>query len=852
MSAICSDFSRKIISPVARVRHDLSPSCDYGQIERLGLRGQARRRADMRSTAQAVVIGGGVIGCSILYHLTKLGWSDVVLLERDELTSGSTWHAAANIHGLHDSTNISRIQHYTMNLYNALEEETGQSCGVFQPGSLYLAQTGERVHQLRLQAAKAKLYGMNFYEVSIEQARALNPMVNFEGIKCVMYEPDGGNVDPSGVTNAYAVGARQRGAEINRFTPVTATEAQTDGSWIVRTPKGDIHTQWVVNAAGLWGREVAALAGIELPLQPTEHQYFVTEAIPEIEASERRLPSVSDRDGEYYLRQEGQGLLVGAYEKDMRFWAEEGTPLDFAHDLFPDDLERVEDNMMNAIERVPAVAEAGIKRVINGPMIWSPDANVLFGPVPELDNYFCCNGIIPGFSQSGGMGLMAAQWMIEGETEYDMFGWDMARFDTWADKAFTKARVADQYGHRFAIHFPNEERSAGRPARMRPIYEMQAARGAVFGLNAGWEHPLWFAGKPGAVETNGFTRQNWWGPVGAECKMLRAAAGIIDISNFAKYRCAGAGAEDWLNAVFANRMPREIGRSCLTPLIGKRGGIAGDFTVTRVAADEFWIIGSGMAERYHKRFFKQVPLPEGTVFESLTTQVCGFNVAGPKSREMLQRMTNASLSGDDFPFMRSKRIDLAGVEVLALRVSFTGDLGWELHCDAADQAQLYAALLEVGAEFGAGPVGSRALMSLRVEKGYGSWGREYSPEYWPQEVGLERLCKMDKDFLNKDAAQANMAREAREHMVLLHLDEADVSTSQADATGGEPIFKDGVGIGRVTSGTYGYTVGMSLAIGFVKDAAPGTRVEVMVLGQPHGAVILEAPPFDPGGARLRG
>ena len=397
----------------------------------------------MRTHAQAVVIGGGVIGCSILYHLTKLGWTDVVLLERDELTSGSTWHAAANIHGLHDHTNITRIQNYTMDLYNGLEAETGQSCGVFQPGSLYLAQTEAREHQLRLQEAKARYYGLKFHEVSRAEAEALHPLVNFDGIRCIMFEESGGNVDPSGVTNAYATGARQNGAEIHRFTPVTGTEQQADGTWIVRTPKGEIHADWVVNAAGLWGREVAAMAGITLPLQPTEHQYFVTETIAQIDAMDRRLPSVADRDGEYYLRQEGQGLLIGAYERDLKYWAEDGTPLDFAHDLFPDDLERIEDNMMRAIDRVPCVGEAGIKRVINGPMIWSPDSNVLYGPHPDLRNYFCCNGIIPGFSQSGGMGLAAAQWIIEGESHYDMFAWDMARFDDWADKAFTKARVED-------------------------------------------------------------------------------------------------------------------------------------------------------------------------------------------------------------------------------------------------------------------------------------------------------------------------------------------------------------------------------------------------------------------------
>jgi dimethylglycine dehydrogenase len=701
----------------------------------------------MRTHAQAVVIGGGLIGCSILYHLAKHAWTDAVLLERSELTSGSTWHAAAGIHGLHDSTNISRLQHYTMTLYKELEKETGQGCGVFQPGSLYLAQTEAREHQLRLQAAKAKRYGMNFHEVSRAEAERLHPLADFDGIRCIMYEPDGGNVDPSGVTMAYAAGARQRGAEIHRFTPVTATEAQPDGSWIVRTAKGDIHTQWVINAAGLWAREVAAMAGLTLPLIPTEHQYFVTETIPEIAAIGRRLPSIGDRDGEYYLRQEGLGLLIGAYEKDMKFWAEDGTPADFGHELFPDDLSRIEENVSRAMTRIPVAATAGIKRVINGPMIWSPDSAALFGPVPELKNYFCCCGIIPGFSQSGGLGKLAAEWMIEGEPSLDMFGWDLARFGHWATRDFTKARVRDQYANRFKIHFPTEERAAGRPVRTRPAYDLQRQMGAIFGLNFGWEHPLWFSadGEP-REETVGFTRQNWWAPVGREALMLREHAGIIDISNFAKYEAKGPGAEDWLNAVFANRMPREVGRSCLTPLIGKRGGIAGDFTVTRLGPDEFMIVGSGMAERFHQRFFRAVPLPASTVFRSLTESMCGFNVAGPKSREILQRLTNTDLSNTSFPFMRSQRITVAGVDVVAIRVSFTGDLGWELHCAEADQVKLYTALLNQGRELGAGPVGSRALMSLRVEKGYGSWGRDYSPEYWPQECGLANSSRPTRIF----------------------------------------------------------------------------------------------------------
>ena len=811
----------------------------------------------MRSHAQAVVIGGGVIGCSILYHLAKLGWTEVVLLERDELTSGSTWHAAANLHGLHDNTNISRMQHYTMRIYKEIEAETGQGCGVFQPGALYLAQTEAREHQLRLQAAKARRYGIDFHEVGRDEAERLHPLVDFDGIRCIMFEPGAGNVDPSGVTAAYAAGARARGAEIHRFTPVTATLPQPDGSWIVETPKGAIRTPWVINAAGLWAREVAAMAGIALPLMPTEHQYFVTETIPEIAALDRRLPSVADRDGEYYLRQEGKGLLIGAYERDMRFWAEEGTPAGFGHELFAEDLERIEENMLRAIARVPVAGTAGIKRVINGPMIWSPDAAALWGPVPELRGYFCCCGLIPGFSQSGGLGLMTAQWIVEGEPEYDLFAWDLARFGPWANaRGFVRERVRDQYAHRFKIHFPYEERPAGRPVRTRPVYETQKAMGAVFGLNYGWEHPLWFAGAPErATESYGFTRQDWWAPVGEEARGLRARAGIIDISNFARYRIRGPGAEDWLNALLANRMPRQVGRSCLTPLIGRRGGVAGDFTVTRLAEDEFFMVGSGMAERYHARFFRAVPLPEGTSFESLTEAMAGFNVAGPMAREILARLTNADLSTEAFPFMRSARITVAGVDCVAIRVSFTGDLGWELHCAEADQGRLYAALLEAGRAFGAGPVGSRALMALRIEKGYGSWGREYSPEYWPQESGLDRLVKADKgDFLNRAAWLAVADRPARDLLVMLEIDPQAAAASNADASGSEPVFlTDGTPVGQVSSGAYGYSVGKSLALAYVRadHAVPGTEVDVAILGRPHRAVILPEPPFDPKGERLR-
>jgi dimethylglycine dehydrogenase len=805
----------------------------------------------MKTETRAVVIGGGLVGCSILYHLTKLGWTDVMLLERDELTSGSTWHAAAGIHGLHDNNNISKLQYYTIKIYKELEQETGQGCGIFQPGSIYLAQTRDREHQLRMQAAKARYFNVEFHELSLAEARDMHPLLNTDGIRCAMFEPDGGNVDPSGVTHAYAKGARTNGAEIHRFTPVVETNQRVDGTWDVVTPAGTIHTEVLINAAGLWGREVGAMAGLDLPLIPMEHQYFVTEDIPEVANAGRRLPSIADRDAEFYLRTEGNGLLVGAYERDGRFWAEDGTPLDFGHELLPDDLDRISDNLEKACDRVPALLTAGVKRVINGPMIWSPDSAALFGPVPELKNYFCCNGIIPGFSQSGGLGLLLAQWVVEGEPELDLFPWDLARFGNWPTRTYTKARALDCYANRFKIHFPYEEREAGRPLKTRPVYERQKEMGAVFGLNYGWEHPLWFAGKGGeAKEDYGFERQDWFESVRKECAALRDGVGMLDVSNYAKYEIKGAGAAAWLNRLVANNVPTEVGRSCLTPMLGIRGGIAGDFTITKLDEEHFWMFGSGMAERYHQRYWEMADRPDSVTIESRTEDWCGFSIAGPKSREMLQRMTNADLSAESFKFMRSRQLTIAGVDALAMRVSFTGDLGWEIYMPTEHQVDVYDALMAEGENYGLRLVGGRSLLSLRVEKGYGSWGREYSPEYWPHEVGLERLIKLDKpDFLGRDKWLELKEQAPREKLCILSID-----TDKADASGGEPVFaKDGTPVGRVSSGAYGFTVEQSLALCFIKPEflESGAEFDVAVLGQPHHARLLDKPPFDPAGAKLR-
>ena len=804
----------------------------------------------MKTHAQAVVIGGGLIGCSILYHLTKLGWRDVVLLERDELTSGSTWHAAAGTHGLHDTNNISRLQYYTMALYAELEAETGQSCGVHQPGGIYLACTKDRVHQLRIAASKARAFDAEFYEIGEDDVRELHPLVQMDGVLCAMYEPLAGHVDPSGVTHAYAAGARQRGAEIHRFAAVRETRADK-GGWRVVTDQGEIHADYLINAAGLWAREVAQLAGVTLPLVPMEHQYLVTEEIPAIAELGRELPAIADRDYEYYMRQEGNGLLVGAYERDGRLWSENATPMDFGHDLLPPDLSRIEDNLMRACERVPVFAEAGVKKVINGPMIWSPDAAALLGPVPGLKNYFVCCGIIPGFSQSAGLGLTLAQWMIEGEPELDMFPWDVARFGDWANGKFATARAMDAYRSRFRIHFPLEERDAGRPLQTRPAYTKQKSRGAVFGFSFGWEHPQWFAREGDAQQDEfSFERPKWFDAVGEECMRTRESVGVIDVSNFAKYEISGKNALAWANDIFANYAPDKDGQTRLTPLLSPRAGIAGDFTIARFTAERLLMIGSGIAEEYHLRILARHLPAKGVVFRSLSRALCGFNIAGPNARALVEKLIDAPLPNDDLRFMQNRAVRVGGFDAALIRVSFSGDLGYEIYVAEQNQLALYDAIFNCGAEFNAVAVGSRALGSMRIEKGYGSWSREYSPEWRPNESNMAALVKPDKKtFLGKAAYLEVADLPPRQQLCIFSID-----ADNADASGGESIYLNGDYVGRVTSGGYGFFVKQSLALGYVNfDAVtPGGDYEIAVLGRAHRAKLLTEPPFDARGVRLRG
>ena len=806
----------------------------------------------MKSHAQAVVIGGGITGCSILYHLTKLGWSDVMLLERSELTAGSTWHAAAGNHVLHALTTMSKIHHYTITQFPKIEAETGQSCGIHPVGGIYLASTPERLDQLKIQHAKARYLGIDFETISLDEVSRLNPLIDTSEVLGAWFEPTECHVDPAGVCNAYAKGAQAGGAEVHRFTPVLETIPLPDGRWRVVTPNGDIEADVVVNAAGLWGREVAALAGVSLPLMPMEHQYFVTEDIPELVALDHEIPLLHDNDREHYMRQEGSGLLVGAYEADGRHWAVDGTPLDFGLELLPDDLERIEDNMAAAMARVPALASAGIKRVVNGPMIWSPDVLPLVGPMPGLNNYYMAAGVMNGFSTAGGIGWQLAEWIVEGEPSLDITAIDVARFGAdYSTQDYCLARTYENYSTRFSIHFPYEERPAGRPAKIRPLYERHKALGAVFGASYGWEVPLWFAPEGVTAEDQpSFRRTNWFDHVGNECRALRKKVGLLDTSHYAKHEISGPGAEAWLDRLLANRMPVDAGRTVLSPMLNDSGHLVGDFTVTRLDNERFLMVGSGVVERYHRRWFDRTLPADGVTVESRSDALCGFSISGPLARDLLAALTGEDVSNDAFPFLRSREMSIGPAKARVMRISFTGELGYEMYVPTEHQVAVFDAIRAAGEPLDLALIGGRALGSLRIEKGYGSWGPEYGPEYTPFESGLDRFVRFQKDdFVGRDAA-LRMSNELPAYRLSYFVIDAD----EADATGGEPVACDGVIVGQVSSAMFGHTVGESLALAYINsDAAkPGDNFTIEILGDKRPARLLAEPLVDPKGERMRG
>ncbi len=804
----------------------------------------------MKTQAQVVVIGGGVVGCSVLYHLTKFGWKDVLLIERSELTSGSTWHAAGGFHTLNADPNIAALQGYTIKLYKELEEISGQACGLHHVGGITIATDNDRMDFLKAERAKHRYMGLETDILGPDEIREFCPVINTDGIVGALYDPLDGHLDPSGTTHAYAKAARMQGAEISLRNHVEELVQKSDGTWDVVTKEGTVNTEYVVNAAGLWAREVGEMAGLNLPLHPMEHQYLVTDDIPEVYERGEELPHVMDPSGMSYFRQEGRGLVIGIYEQACDPWAVDGTPWDFGHELLPDNLDRIADSLEMAYHRFPVLEKAGIKTVINGPFTFAPDGNPLVGPVPGLPGYWCACAVMAGFSQGGGVGRTVAEWMIEGEPSSDVFAMDVSRFGDYCTRAYTKVKVTENYQRRFAISYPNEELPAGRPLRTTPAYGIWQAQGAVFGSGYGLEHVNYFA-RPGDddYEIPSFRRSNAHDAVGEECLAVRSAVGINEIHNFGKYEVTGPGAEDWLNGLMANRMPN-VGRIALSPMLNPSGKLIGDLTISRLAEERFQVVGSFGAQAYHMRWFLEHLPDTGVAIRNVSLDRIGFQIAGPNAKELLSRVTRTDVSTEAFPFLSVRRMDVGSAPAIVCRISYTGDLGYEIYVPTDYQVALYQALAEAGADLGLRPFGMRAMMSLRLEKGFGSWLREYKPDYTPAETGLDRFVRFQKpDFIGRDAAVAERDTPPARRLVTMIVDAVD-----ADVWADEPIWRDGSVVGFVTSGGYAHFSEKSVALGFVPSEmiADGAGFEIEILGDLRSASIISEPLFDPKAERMRG
>ena len=802
----------------------------------------------MKTTTRVVVIGGGVVGASVLYHLTKLGWSDVMLVERSELTSGSTWHAAGGFHTLNGDTNMAALQGYTIRLYKELEEITGLSCGLHHVGGVTLADNRDRFDMLLAERAKHRFMGLETEIVTPDEIRDIAPITNTDGIIGALYDPLDGHLDPSGTTHAYAKAARMGGAVIETHTKVVETNQRADGTWDVVTDKGTIHAEHIVNAGGLWAREVAAMAGLYLPLHPMEHQYIVTDEIAEIYNRDAEHPHVMDPAGESYLRQEGRGLCIGFYEQPCRPWAVDGTPWDFGHELLPDDFDKIEESIAFAYKRFPVLETAGIKSVIHGPFTFAPDGNPLVGPIPGLRNYWSACGVMAGFSQGGGVGLMLAQWMIEGEPERDVTAMDVARFGSWISPGYTRPKVVENYQKRFSVAYPNEELPAARPNRTTPMYDTFSGMGAVWGAQYGLEVPNYFAqGDEPTYETPSFRRSDAFEATAREVKAVRSGVGINEVHNFGKYRATGPRARAWLDRVMAGRVPAQ-GRISLTPMLSPKGKLIGDFTMSCLSEDDFQLTASYGAQAVHMRHFLN-EAEDGMRIENISDQRTGFQIAGPRAREVLQGCTRTDIS--DMKFLDVWQITVGMTDCIVQRVSYTGDLGFEIYCDPLSQRQLWTTLWEAGQPHGMIPFGMRAMMSLRLDKFFGGWLLEFSPDYTAAETGLDRFIswKKNTDFIGRAAAEAERANGPTRKLCAFIVEAED-----ADVQGYEPIWMDGTVVGFCTSGGYSHHAGLSVAQGFlpVDRIEEGRAVEIEILGHMRAARVVTTPLFDADGARMRG
>ena len=803
----------------------------------------------MKTQARAVVIGGGVGGCSTLYHLTRLGWSDVVLVERDELTSGSTWHAAGQVTQFGTVQTMLRLKHYSTRLYAELAADPEHPINYHVTGGVRLAHSRDDIDGYQHFVALAKGVGVELELLSAEETGRRHPLISTEGLAGSLWDPVDGDIDPSQLTQALARRARQGGAEIYRFNPVVGIERKPSGDWRVRTRNGDIDCEVVVNASGYRVNEVGAMLGVEHPVVSMEHQYFLTDSIPEIEALDVRVPIIRDPGDDFYSRQERQGLLVGIYEQACRTWGTEGIPATFTMDLLPNDLDRLADNLEGVFARLPVLAETGITRIVNGPITYSPDGLPLIGKIPGLRKAYACLGLRAGIGEGGGHGKCLAEIIVHGESEWEMWDLDPRRFTDFADQAYTAAKAIEEYRHEFVFHMPHEERPAGRPLKTTPLYETFAARGAHFGLRGGWERALYF--KPedlGFEDVPSFRHTTWFDLVGEECRALAERVGITETTGFTRLAVSGPEAAAFLDRMIAGRLPA-VGRIGLGYFCSDRGKLVGEATVVRLAEDSFWLVSAAAAEHHDLQWLSEHLEGAEVAIENLTGGYSALVVAGPRARDLLAKVTEAPLDNAAFPWLSARRIEIAGAEVQALRVSFVGELGWELHVAMGDLEACYDRLVAAGEGLGLTHFGAYAMESLRLEKGYRHWKADLTTEFSPFETSLDRFVKLDKgDFLGRDALLEEKRRGSGTRFAPLIVD-----CEAASAQMGAPIRFEGEVVGSVSSGGYGHRIGKNIALGFLRAdlASPGTALGVTVLGETRPAVVAEEPLYDPGNERLK-
>jgi len=811
----------------------------------------------MKDQAKVVVIGGGVVGVSALYHLAKKGWGDdVVLLEKAELTSGSTWHAAGLLPLFNMSYSVGQVHKYSVKLYNELEEETGQPVGFAQVGNLRLAMNDDRMDEYYQYAATARTIGIDVRFLTPAEIGKLWPLCNTDGLVGGIFHPEDGYIQPADLTQALAKGARARGATIYRNTAVLNIEQGTSGGWVIETEKGNITCDHVISATGNYARQTGAMVGLDIPVIPVEHQYLVTEPHPALQQRKQDgLPEMGvlrESDGSWYLREENNGFILGPYEKGAPACYVDGPDPRAEYELFQEDIERLEPHIEAAMNRVPAFGEVGIKKVYNGAIAYTPDGNPIIGPAWDLDNFWLNEGHSFGITAAGGAGWQLAEWIVEGEPTIDMLGVEPRRFGDYATKKYLIEKNEEAYSHVFIIHYPDEERPAARPLRTAPCYERMKAHGAVFGQKFGWERPNFFATDGMLQEDDwSFRRSRWFEAIRKEVANTTENVGLLDMTAFAKCRVSGPGAEAFLDGFVANTLPKNVGGLSLAHALNRNGGVHSEFTIRRESGDSFYLVSAGALQRLDHDYLKKHMPRDGSVqFTQLTGAHGVLVLAGPKARLLLERVTDADLSNEAFRWLTAQDIVVGMAPVNAMRVNFVGELGWELHHPIEYQNHIFDALFAAGEDLGLRPFGIRAMDSMRLEKSYRMVGTELSIEYSAYESAMDRFIKPDKgDFLGRDALLAWQEAGMKNRLVTLEVHDVD----GADALGNNALLKDGELIGRATGGGYGFRVGKSLALGMVKPefAEPGSKLEIEILGKTYAASVIADSPFDPRNERLR-